>query len=135
MKADLLKLRVAGIMGFLAVGLGAMGAHALKKAWEMSLGATEAAYRLDIWKTASLYHLVHAVVLLILAFAFADRDRGKGAFWSFVTGMLLFSGSLYTLCLTGVTKLGAVTPFGGVLLMLGWVLLIFPGKGREDLNK
>lgn len=131
MKADLLKLRIAGIMGFLAVGLGAMGAHALKKAWDASLSAADAAYRMDIWKTASLYHLVHAVVLLILAYAYSDRNRGKGAFWSFVAGMLLFSGSLYTLCLTGFTKLGAVTPFGGVLIMLGWLLLMFPGKKEQ----
>ncbi|WP_038167275.1 DUF423 domain-containing protein [Verrucomicrobium sp. BvORR106] len=128
MKVDLLKLRIAGIMGFLAVGLGAMGAHALKKAWDASLSATDAAYRMEIWKTASLYHLVHAVVLLILAYTYSDRNRGKGAFWSFVVGVFLFSGSLYTLCLTGFTKLGAVTPFGGVLIMLGWLLLMFPGK-------
>ena len=132
MKADLLKLRIAGIMGFLAVGLGAMGAHGLRKLWESTLTVAEAAKRLESWKTASLYHLVHAVVLLILAYAFADKHRGRPAYWSFVAGIVLFSGSLYALCLTDLKQLGPVTPVGGVLLMLGWVLLMFPGKGRVD---
>lgn len=131
MKADLLKLRIAGIMGFLAVGLGAMGAHALKTKWEATLGAVEAAYRLDVWKTASQYHLAHAVVLLVLAFAYSRADQGRWVTRMMTGGIVFFSGSLYVLCLTGVKWLGAITPFGGLMLMLGWLLLLFQSKGRE----
>lgn len=130
MKADLLKLRIAGIMGFLAVGLGAMGAHALKSKWEATLGTVEAAYRLDVWKTASQYHLAHAVVLLVLAFAFSRPDQGRWASRLMTGGIVFFSGSLYLLCLSGVKWLGAITPIGGVLFMLGWLVLLVPAKEK-----
>lgn len=132
MKADLLKLRIAGIMGFLAVGLGAMGAHALKTKWESTLGAVEAAYRLDVWKTASQYHLVHAVVLLVLAYACSRPEQGRWAFRMVTAGMVFFSGSLYVYSLTKIKWLVAITPFGGVMLMLGWVLVMLSGKGSRE---
>lgn len=131
MKADLLKLRIAGIMGFLAVGLGAMGAHALKTKWETTLGVIEAAYRLDLWKTASQYHIVHSVVLLVLAFAYNRPEQGRWASRMVTSGIVLFSGSLYLFSLTKAKWLVAITPIGGVLLMLGWLFLIFSGKKEQ----
>ncbi|MEY4485059.1 MAG: hypothetical protein RL693_2511, partial [Verrucomicrobiota bacterium] len=119
MKADPEKLRNAAIFGFLAVALGAMGAHGLKTSWSATLAPEVVAYRLDIWKTASHYHMVHAIVLLILSYAFPLPSQGRWTFRSFVTGIVVFSGSLYALCLTDLKWLGAITPIGGGFLMLG----------------
>jgi len=107
-------MRVAGIFGFLGVALGAMGAHAFKL-------TLEANGTVEIWKTAALYHLVHAVVLLALALW---ARGGKLAPWFFSLGICIFSGSLYTLALTNIRWLGAVTPIGGLLLMAGWLVLV-----------
>jgi uncharacterized membrane protein YgdD (TMEM256/DUF423 family) len=110
-----LALRLSAVTGAFAVGLGAFGAHALKPML-LARGFE------DTWKTAVLYHLAHAVVLLVLALAEDWRPR---AWLSFACGLLLFSGSLYLLCLTNLRWLGAITPLGGVALILGWVLLMF----------
>ena len=123
MKADPTKLRIAAIFGFLAVALGAMGAHALNASWEAALPALEAAKRVDVWKTASLYHIVHSVVLLVLAHAFADAKKGRCICCVFAAGIIIFSGSLYAFCITGIHWLGRITPVGGVFLMIGWLLV------------
>ena len=106
-------LMVAGATGFLGVALGAFGAHALK-------GVLEVHHSRDLWNTAVLYHLVHAPVLLWLG-------RASVVAWSpflcVTLGILLFSGSLYALALTGVSIIGAITPVGGLLLMSGWLLI------------
>ncbi len=125
------KLRLAAICGFVAVALGAFGAHGLKSHWESTLEVSEAAYRIDIWKTAVFYHLAHAVVLLVLAFACPAVQEGKRATWSFFLGINIFSGSLYMLAITGIKWMGAITPIGGVFLLLGWLLLAFQRGGRE----
>ena len=104
--------RLAALLVFLAVALGAMGAHAL----EARLAATPKG--LDIWRTAAFYHLVHAVALYFLA----ARNR-PFAWWSMFSGILLFSGSLYIYALTQVKFLVFVTPVGGLLFMLGWLAL------------
>ncbi len=124
------RLRIAAIFGLLAVALGAFGAHGLKSKWGSTLTAEEVAYRLGVWHTASQYHLAHAIVLLVLAFAFADVKQARAAWWSFIFGILIFSGSLYMLCVTGLKWMGAITPIGGVLLMLGWLLLAFQREGK-----
>ena len=108
-------IRVAGVVGFLAVAFGAFGAHALKK--------KKTAEELEAYKTGVLYHLVHAPVLLQLGL-FQQRTSSEhvdtvGAL--FLTGIVLFSGSLYLLTLTGRRKLGAITPLGGLALVAGWV--------------
>lgn len=123
MIADPFKLRIAALLGFLGVSLGAFGAHGLEPRWLAELGAEEAAKRIAIWDTATLYHLVHAVVLLILAYVFPKENQGKWIWSCFVLGVMIFSGSLYGLCYWGIKGLGAVTPFGGVLMLLGWLLL------------
>lgn len=113
-------MRLSAIFGFLAVALGAFGAHGLKPTLE-SHGTTA------IWQTAALYHLVHSVVLLVLA----QREAvARLAFTLFVAGILIFSGSLYLLAVTGVKWLGAITPFGGLCLLAGWLSLAFTRRGR-----
>lgn len=93
---------------------------------------------LDNWHTAAHYHLVHAVVLLVIAFFIAPAKPGESegepripaAFWLFVTGITLFSGSLYLYTLTGVRALAMITPFGGVFILLGWLALAFVRRSR-----
>jgi uncharacterized membrane protein YgdD (TMEM256/DUF423 family) len=83
----------------------------------------DGAQRLDWWKTAALYHLTHALALALTAGLLGLTPAGKVACWAFVLGIALFSGSLYTMTLTGVRVLGAVTPFGGLAFMVGWAAL------------
>ena len=112
--------QTAALLAFLAVALGAFGAHALKD----HLAAIN---RTATWETAVFYHAIHAVALL--AAARAPRFSAAAA-WCFVAGILMFSGSLYALSLVGVNQLGIITPFGGVLFMAGWILLGW--KGWKD---
>lgn len=107
-------LRLSALAGALAVGLGAFGAHALE-AFLDEHGRTAT------WNTAVLYHLVHSVVLALLALMEKWRPRTWGLVFA---GIGLFSGSLYLLCLTQLTWLGAVTPVGGLLLIAGWLSLL-----------
>ncbi len=79
---------------------------------------------LEIWRTGAHYHLVHAVGMVAVAFAVDRGVRGAGtAGWLLLVGVLVFSGTLYLLTLTGVRALGAITPIGGVALIAGWVTL------------
>ena len=115
-------LTIAGTLGFSAVLLGAFGAHGLRDKVAPPL--------LEIYRTGVLYHLVHAVVVLAVAFA-ADRlRRPRLVAGLFTAGIAIFSGTLYLLAITGVMTLGAVTPIGGVLLLAGWAALIAEGFGR-----
>lgn len=115
-----LALFASGIFGFLAVALGAFGAHGLKaRLSPLADGAT----RLEWWNTGAHYHLVHALAFVAVAYL-ATRTTSTAvtvAALSFTAGILLFSGSLYTMTLTGVRALGAVTPIGGVGFLVGWV--------------
>jgi uncharacterized membrane protein YgdD (TMEM256/DUF423 family) len=106
--------RVAAALGFLGVALGAFGAHGLKGSFVVPDGA-------DWWKTATLYHLIHAAAAL--ATGRAD-GRASAATWCFAGGVLLFSGSLYAMALTDARWLGAVTPVGGAAFLAGWALLL-----------
>lgn len=106
-------LKLTALIGALAVALGAFGAHGLEDLLAES-------GRIETWKTAALYHLVHTVVLLVLA----CRHKWTPAAWIlFASGIGVFSGSLYLLCLSGIGWLGAITPLGGLLLIAGWVRL------------
>jgi uncharacterized membrane protein YgdD (TMEM256/DUF423 family) len=111
----------ASLLAFLAVALGAFGAHALS--------ARFGDYEKGVWQTAVFYHLTHSIALLALAFAFTAIPglravSGASAVpWLFAFGILIFSGSLYALALSGIKVLGAVTPLGGVSLLIGWVML------------
>lgn len=119
-----LLLSFAALNGFLAVLLGAFGAHALRG----RLSALEdGARRLEWWNTATTYHLAHALALGLAALVVAQRGSSTAtlAGWSFLGGIVLFSGSLYVMTLSGVRALGAVTPFGGLALLVGWALLFW----------
>lgn len=115
-------LRIAALFGLLAVLLGAFGAHGLEK-------TLVANGRVEEWKTASLYHLVHALVLLVLATNLTASGGGTSspAFWLFSIGIVLFSGSLYLLCLTNMKGIWWVTPLGGLFLIGGWGWLLVRG--------
>ncbi|MDR3403805.1 MAG: DUF423 domain-containing protein [Chthoniobacter sp.] len=110
-----LALRIAALTGFLAVALGAFGAHALKVTFlENGQG--------HVWETAAHYHLVHAVVLLVLAWR---KEVARLPFALFTAGIAIFSGSLYLLAVTNIKWLGAITPVGGLCLLAGWLTLAF----------
>jgi len=111
-------LQTSAILGFLAVLLGAFGAHALHD----QLVANE---RLETWETAVFYHFIHTLVLLWLS------NKSPAPKWPvilFLAGIGIFSGSLYVLCLTQISKLGAITPLGGLALMGGWLSLLVTTK-------
>ncbi len=106
-------VRIAALLCFLAVAFGAFGAHALKSTLEANgLG--------DAWKTAVLYHFLHAIALLALALVGAGP---KAAWWLLFSGIIIFSGSLYAICLTNAHWLGPITPIGGLLFFAGWLWL------------
>ncbi|MGI8435678.1 MAG: DUF423 domain-containing protein [Chthoniobacterales bacterium] len=109
-----LLFRIAATLCFLAVGLGAFGAHALR-------GTLEANGTLEVWKTAVLYHLAHAVALIALAL---HGSTNRGAFSLLTAGIVIFSGSLYVLALTNIRWLGAITPLGGLCFLAGWLWLV-----------
>lgn len=106
--------RVAASLCFLAVALGAFGAHALK-------GTLLANDTLEVWKTAVLYHLAHAIALVALTL---HGPGNRGAFYLLAAGIAIFSGSLYLLAITNVRWLGAITPVGGLCFLAGWAWLI-----------
>ncbi len=114
-----------GVNGFVAVALGAFGAHGLQR-WLAGAEALER--RLAWWQTASQYHLTHALALGVAAYL-ASREPGVGkiAGVCFQIGILLFSGSLYAMTLSGARWLGAVTPFGGLALLGGWAAVAASG--------
>lgn len=116
-------LGACALNGFLAVALGAFGAHGLKG---YLAPLSDAAKRLEWWQTAAQYHLFHALALGVLAsWAGPSNDRAlQLAGGAMLAGIVLFSGSLYAMTLTGQTRLGIVTPFGGLALLVGWGSLL-----------
>ncbi|HZF55097.1 MAG TPA: DUF423 domain-containing protein [Polyangiaceae bacterium] len=116
-------LILSGVFGFLGVALGAFGAHALRAYLEK---LPDGAKRAEWWETASRYHLIHALAIAVAAYLAARAPGGAStaAGYCFAGGILLFSGSLYTMTLTGIRVLGAVTPFGGLLMMAGWIAVV-----------
>ncbi len=119
------------ILGALAVGIGAFGAHALKD-WLISIGQVET------FQTASKYHFYHSFSLILIGILIklgsilsvetptTAKKTSKFLIWAgnlHLFGTLIFSGTLYLLCLTNIKILGAITPIGGVLLIIGWVFL------------
>ncbi|HQZ29838.1 MAG: DUF423 domain-containing protein [Verrucomicrobiales bacterium] len=108
------RLRLAALVVFLGIALGAFGAHGLAD-------RLEATGRIGNWQTATLYHLLHGLALFVIAL---HSPKALG-YWWFLTGILLFSGSLYALALTDFTKLGAITPLGGLAFLIGWGRWIF----------
>jgi uncharacterized membrane protein YgdD (TMEM256/DUF423 family) len=118
-----LHIRIAAVAGFLAVALGAFGAHGLKEI--LAQNGTTA-----IWEKAVFYHFIHAVMLFVVA---GRKPFVAGAWWSFLAGIVIFSGSLYLLAVTNMKWLGAVTPIGGLSFLVGWAWLFWSaGKGPDE---
>ena len=111
-------LRIGALAGFIGVAFGAFGAHALRGRLSSEM--------LAVFETGVRYQMYHAFAVLIVALATARFDGWlvRAAGWSFTAGIVLFSGSLYALALTGVTTLGAITPLGGLAFLVGWALLL-----------
>ncbi len=107
-----IQITVAAIFGFLAVALGAFGAHGLSGALSEKM--------LETYKTGVLYHLIHSVVLLALALS---NYKFTKSFLFIAVGILLFSFSLYIYSIMGIKFLAMITPFGGVSLLIGWILI------------
>ncbi|WKN33652.1 DUF423 domain-containing protein [Porifericola rhodea] len=110
----------ASAFGALSVMIGAFGAHALR-------ASLEASNRLDTFETAVKYQFYHTLALLViglLMYRIQDKLLDYAGL-SMIVGILIFSGSLYILCLSGLRWLGAITPIGGLLMIIGWVLLFW----------
>lgn len=108
-------ITLGAFLSFLSILLGAFGAHALEKTLDEK--------SLSWWHTATQYFTIHALALILLGL-WLERDTkrcGKIPFYAFLIGIFLFSGSLYAMALTGITKLGIITPFGGLAFMMGWL--------------
>ena len=124
MSAAQLAVLLGAVYGFLGVVCGAFGAHALKARLAPDL--------LAVWKTAVEYQLYHALALLLVGLIAANRPSIAitNAGICMGLGVLVFSGSLYALALSGVRWLGAITPIGGLLLLAGWALLFWAALKR-----
>lgn len=118
-----LRMRLFIILGAinmaLAIALGAFGAHGLEGRVTEKM--------INRWETAAHYHIIHALALVVVGLLITRMSEQASllqiAGWVLLVGIILFSGSLYTLVLTGVTKLGAITPIGGVSFLIGWILI------------
>jgi uncharacterized membrane protein YgdD (TMEM256/DUF423 family) len=106
--------RAGAIVCFLAVALGAFGAHALR-------ATLEASHSRDTWNTAVLYQFLHGLALIVLS----TQNTNRIACYLFLVGILLFSGSLYALAATHASWLGPITPLGGLCFLAGWAWLFF----------
>jgi uncharacterized membrane protein YgdD (TMEM256/DUF423 family) len=109
---------LGAILGALGVGIGAFGAHGLKPIVSADMLAN--------FETGVRYHLMHALALFAAAFVatrFPQSTLPLTAGWLFAAGILIFSGSLYLMALTGMRWLGAITPIGGVAMIAGWACL------------
>lgn len=119
MSAAQLAMLSGAVYGLLGVALGAFGAHGLRSRLTPDL--------LAVWKTAVEYQFYHALALLLVGLIASQRPSAaiSNAAICLALGVLVFSGSLYALALSGVRWLGAITPVGGLLLLTGWALLIW----------
>lgn len=113
-------LQLAAIFGALAVIFGAFGAHALEP-FLLKTG------RIETYETAVSYHFYHSLALMMVGILYQQNHQAKGlrlSAWFFLGGIIVFSGSLYLLCLSQITWLGAITPLGGIGFILGWIMVL-----------
>ncbi len=110
-------LLIGAMSGCLVVIMGAFGAHALNELLDD--------YGKSIYNKSVLYHMFHSIDILILGLInkIQPEIQLSMAGWSFVFGIILFSGSLYILAITGIKSLGMITPIGGILFIMGWIFL------------
>lgn len=113
-------LIIASVLGALSVGIGAFGAHGLE-------ATLQANGRVETFETAVRYQFYHTLALFLLGVLMINFGNGQFniAAYAFIIGIVIFSGSLYTLSLINVTWLGAITPIGGLAFIIGWVFLAF----------
>ena len=116
---------IGAFLGGLAVILGAFGAHALRD----KVSAAD----IEVWKTGAYYHLVHAVALLALAL-YDKKGSYRTICWLWIAGIAIFSGSLYALVLAQTKAFGAITPIGGLCLIIGWFILGFKLLKPDEIN-
>jgi uncharacterized membrane protein YgdD (TMEM256/DUF423 family) len=114
--------RIAAVLGFLAVALGAFGAHGLRAV--LAQNGTTA-----MWEKAVFYHFIHTVMLFVLA---GRNPLPSGPWFSFLAGILAFSGSLYLFALTNLHWLVFITPLGGVSFLAGWLWLALAPFNRSS---
>jgi uncharacterized membrane protein YgdD (TMEM256/DUF423 family) len=116
---------LACLFAFMAVAAGAFGAHALRARLSTDM--------LAVWETAARYQMYHALAILGVALAAARWPAGGWSLagWLFTAGVVVFSGSLYVLALSGVRWLGAITPIGGVCFLAGWIALALAARGAR----
>lgn len=117
MRATDFWLALGGINAFVAVAAGAFGAHGLKPRLSSEL--------LAVFETGARYQMYHALGLLAVAFVLGQGRSASAAGWAMLAGIVLFSGSLYALALTGIRALGAITPLGGLCFLTGWAILVW----------
>ncbi|MBI3189277.1 MAG: DUF423 domain-containing protein [Ignavibacteriales bacterium] len=110
---------LASLFSFFGVALGAFAAHMLKQKLSPDM--------FNIFEVGVRYHMYHALGLFIVAWAASHISNAHVAGWLFVAGIFLFSGSLYLLSITGIKWLGAITPFGGLCFLAGWLYLAWKG--------
>ncbi len=117
-------IATAAILMFTGVAAGAFGAHGLKQILSADM--------LAIWQTAVTYQMVHGLGMLALGIMLQQQDNAllRRAAWAMLIGVLIFSGSLYALALTGIRILGAITPIGGVAFLAGWAMLAWAAIRR-----
>lgn len=119
---------LTALLAFTGVALGAFGAHGLKNAFE---GLADGAQRIGWWETGVRYQLFHTVAVGltgVISWHVTNRFTAWAAGF-FTAGVVVFSGSLYVMCLTGMRGLGAVTPVGGVFFLAGWVAFAVSARG------
>ncbi|NET23586.1 MAG: DUF423 domain-containing protein [Okeania sp. SIO1H5] len=116
-------LVIASILGGLSVVAGSFASHALKEKFSQ--------YFLDIFQTGARLQMYHSLALLMVAFLLTIEELPQGlmvaAGYAFIIGIAIFSGSLYALSLTGIKWLGAITPIGGIALIIGWGCMAVAG--------
>lgn len=113
-----MSVSIGAFLAFLAVCTGAFGAHGLEKILDEK--------GLALWHTAVTYHMTHALALVLLGLFEAQKNTALPITrWGFLIGILLFSGSLYALALSGVRILGAITPFGGTAFLIAWLAFAY----------
>ncbi len=122
-------LFLGGINAFLAVALGAFGAHALKSKLSEKM--------LNAFETGVHYHLIHAIALIVIAILIKSTSASSTlpiwSGWLILSGIVLFSGSLYALSLSGITKLGIITPLGGIAFLAGWLIIAIYALSSKPL--
>ncbi|MHA0857803.1 DUF423 domain-containing protein [Paenibacillus sp. CMAA1364] len=117
------------ILMALSVAFGAFGAHLL----EPRIGKEA----MEIYQTAVQYHMIHGLALLVVGLMVGQMGESKKLQWAgnlFIVGIMIFSGSLYILSMTGIKVLGAITPIGGVAFIAGWLCLLSVAGSKKEIR-